>query len=87
MPEIPNSDNTFHQDGAPYIVANEASRIINVSEERTQGYTVIAVTTFKSREDLEYYDKQCPAHKKLREFIAPRRTGYSVLHYESNLGP
>ncbi|KIW99777.1 uncharacterized protein Z518_10705 [Rhinocladiella mackenziei CBS 650.93] len=78
---------TAQKDGAPYIVANEASRVLNTSEERSQGYTLIAVTTFKSKEDFDYYDKQCPSHKRLREFIAPRRTGYAMLQHESELGP
>lgn len=78
---------TAQKDGAPYIVANEASRIINSSDERSQGYTLVGATTFKSREDVEYYDNECPSHRKLREFIAPRRTGAAVLHYESELGP
>ncbi|KAK5317125.1 hypothetical protein LTR93_008900 [Exophiala xenobiotica] len=75
------------KDGAPYIVSNEATRVTNASEERAQGYTLIGVTIFKSREDFDYYDKQCAAHKKLREFIAPRRTGVATLQYESELGP
>ncbi|OAL40553.1 hypothetical protein AYO20_00289 [Fonsecaea nubica] len=79
--------NTAQKDGKPYIVSNEASRVINSSEERSQGYTVIAVTTFKSREDVDYYDKGCAAHKKLREFISTRRTGVATVHFESDLGP
>lgn len=77
----------YDQNGAPYIVSNEASRVINSSEERSQGFTIIAVTTFNSKEDVDYYDKECSAHRKLREFIAPRRTGFATLHYESTLGP
>ncbi|EXJ92070.1 hypothetical protein A1O3_00620 [Capronia epimyces CBS 606.96] len=77
---------TAEKDGRPYIVSNEANRVLNTAEERSQGYTLVAVTTFKSREDVEYYDKQCSAHKKVREFIAPRRTGFATLHYESELG-
>ncbi|OAP64991.1 hypothetical protein AYL99_00963 [Fonsecaea erecta] len=76
---------TAQKDGQPYIVSNEATRVINSSEERSQGYTVIAVTTFKSREDVDFYDKGCAAHKKLREFITPRRTGFATLHYESDI--
>ncbi|KIW94240.1 uncharacterized protein Z519_05556 [Cladophialophora bantiana CBS 173.52] len=75
------------KDGKPYILSNEATRVLNSSEERSQGYTLVAVTTFKSREDVEYYDKGCAAHKKLREFITPRRTGFATIHYESELGP
>ncbi|EXJ93769.1 hypothetical protein A1O1_02162, partial [Capronia coronata CBS 617.96] len=72
-------------DGKPYIVANEANRVLNTSDERSQGYTLVSVTTFKTKEDVEFYDKQCPAHRKLREFAAPRRTGVATLHYESDL--
>ncbi|KAL2401036.1 hypothetical protein ABEF95_016761 [Exophiala dermatitidis] len=78
---------TAEKEGQKYIVSNEANRVLNTSEERSQGYTIVAVTTFKSKEDVEYYDKQCAAHKKLREFIAPRRTGFATLHYGSELGP
>jgi len=76
---------TAQKDGTPYIVSNEAKRVLNASEERAQGYTIISVTTFKSHEDHEYYDKECASHRKLREFIAPRRTGFATLHYESDL--
>jgi hypothetical protein len=47
---------------------------------------MLAVTVFKSREDFDYYDKECAAHKKLREFITPRRTGFATIQYESELG-
>ncbi|KAI1614936.1 glutamate-cysteine ligase-domain-containing protein [Exophiala viscosa] len=70
---------TAEKNGAPYIVANEAARVINSSEERSQGFTVIAITTFKSKEDVEYYDKGCAAHKKLREFVATRRNGRRMI--------
>ncbi|KAK4947314.1 hypothetical protein LTR10_013682 [Elasticomyces elasticus] len=76
---------TAQKNGAPYIFSNEASRVLNSSEERAQGFTVIAITTFDSMEDVEYYDKECAAHKKLREFIATRRTGFATLHFASEL--
>ncbi|KIW12156.1 hypothetical protein PV08_09431 [Exophiala spinifera] len=76
---------TDTQDGAPYIISNEAARVANASEERAQGYTLIAVTTFKSREDFEYYDKQCEAHAKIRSFIGARRNGVATFQYESEL--
>lgn len=78
---------TAEKDGAPYIVANEASRVLNSSEERSQGYTLISVTTFKSKADVEYYDNGCASHRKLREFIGARRKGVATIHYESELGP
>ncbi|ETI20707.1 hypothetical protein G647_07049 [Cladophialophora carrionii CBS 160.54] len=78
---------TAQKDGKPYIISNEATRVTNSSDERAQGYTMLAVTVFKSREDFDYYDKECAAHKKLREFITPRRTGFATIQYESELGP
>ncbi|KEF54151.1 uncharacterized protein A1O9_09946 [Exophiala aquamarina CBS 119918] len=77
---------TAQKDGASYIVANEARRIENAAEERSQGYTLISITTFNSKEDYNYYDKQCSAHAKLRDFAATRRTGVAVLQLESDLG-
>ncbi|KAK5044637.1 hypothetical protein LTR84_010651 [Exophiala bonariae] len=77
---------TAEKDGKPYIVANEARRIENAAEERAQGYTLISITTFKSKEDYDYYDKQCAAHAKLREFATSRRTGFATLQLESDLG-
>ena len=76
----------YLQDGAPYIISNEANRVANHTEERAQGYSVISITTFKSLEDYEYYDKECKAHAKLRDYAATIRTGFATLQFESDLG-
>lgn len=78
---------TFRQDGKPYIISNEANRVINTSEERTQGYTIAVQATFANREDVEYYDKECEAHKALRALATPKRTGIAMLLFESDLKP
>ncbi|KAJ9613042.1 hypothetical protein H2200_002983 [Cladophialophora chaetospira] len=79
--------NTAQKDGKPYIISNEATRVkvTKTDDEPAEGYTLIGVTTFKSREDFDYYDNECAAHKKLREFIASRRKGFTTLQYESEL--
>ena len=48
---------------------------------------MLGVTVFKSKEDFDYYDDGCAAHKKLREFIAPRRTAFATFQYDSEVGP
>jgi hypothetical protein len=46
---------------------------------------MMGVTVFGSEADYDFYDKECPAHKKLREFIAPKREGVMVVRYNSDL--
>jgi hypothetical protein len=46
---------------------------------------MLGVSVFKSNEDYDYYDKECEAHQKLRAFIAPRRTGFATIRYDSEL--
>ena len=50
-------------------------RIYNTSEARSRGYTVAVVSVFSSREDLDYYDKQCEAHKRFKEACAGHHEG------------
>jgi hypothetical protein len=70
------------QGGKPYIVSNEANRILNASKDGG-GYTVMGVTTFRSIEDNDYYDNECEAHAKFKEIVKPRRGGYTVYLIES----
>lgn len=42
-------------------------------------------TTFASREDVEYYDKECLAHKELKAVVTPVRTDYATLLFESEV--
>jgi hypothetical protein len=37
-----------------------------LKDERSLGYTIKATTTFANRQDMEYYDKECPAHAALK---------------------
>jgi hypothetical protein len=56
----------FIQDGRPYILSVEANRPVN--DPRTQGFNVLAQTTFSSLEDVKYYDEKCEAHASLKAF-------------------
>lgn len=51
----------LYQDGKPYILSVDAHQPAN--DPRTQGYNVLAHTTFSSFDDVKYYDEQCEAHK------------------------
>ncbi|KAF2812511.1 uncharacterized protein BDZ99DRAFT_461184 [Mytilinidion resinicola] len=49
----------------PYIFAASTSKLHE--EPRNQGYTVVARIIFHSMADMEYYDKECPAHAAIKE--------------------
>lgn len=53
------------QDGKPYILDIQAYKTI--SDQRNQGYSIVAWTKFKNEEDMKYYDSECAAHKKLKQ--------------------
>jgi len=61
------------QDGKPYILSVEAQRPVN--DPRTQGFNVLAQTTFSSLEDVKYYDEKCEAHASLKAFAKERVAG------------
>lgn len=72
-----------YQDGKRYILSCDANRVYNHSEERSQGYTVAVQSTFASKEDVDYYDKECEAHKELKKVSTPAHKGLCTLLMES----
>lgn len=36
---------------------------------KEQGYTFVARSVFKNKEDMEYYDKECEAHLAFKMFL------------------
>ena len=56
----------LNQDGKPYIVSNVARRITNTDSPLSEGFTISSQSIFKNKEDHEFYDKGCPAHKELK---------------------
>lgn len=52
------------QDGKPYIAYVCAGQALD--DARSNGYTVVSKTEFRSLEDMRYYDEECEAHKALK---------------------
>jgi hypothetical protein len=46
-----------------------------VNDPRTQGYNVLAYTTFSSLDDVKYYDEKCEAHAALKAFAKEKVAG------------
>ncbi|KAF4548712.1 Hypothetical protein D9617_26g079270 [Elsinoe fawcettii] len=69
------------KDGKPYIIAAKAGR--TEEDQRNQGYTIVAQTTFSSKEDFEYYDKQCEAHGEIRKFAGSVHQGVMMAYFKS----
>jgi len=63
------------KNGNPYILSLEAGPTYD--DARNQGFTFVAKTVFKNREDHDFYDKDCPAHKVFKQTLAGR--GIDVL--------
>jgi len=61
------------KDGKPYMVGCSASKLHN--DPRSQGYTLVARTSFHSLEDMKYYDEECDAHKALKGVVGPKVAG------------
>ena len=82
LPISPSLTNLQLQDSKPYILSCIASRVYNTSEARSEGYTVAVQSTFASKEDVEFYDKECPAHKELKKVTTPAHRGLCTLLME-----
>jgi len=54
-----------NQDNKPCI-SNTARKILNTDAAISGGYTVAAQSVFSSKEDHDFYDSKCPAHKELK---------------------
>ncbi|KAE8334475.1 hypothetical protein BDV24DRAFT_156829 [Aspergillus arachidicola] len=63
----------------PYIVSVQAGRTL--PDARTKGYTLAVKTTFRDMEDMNFYDHDCEAHKRLKSVAAPKRDGDVLTAY------
>ncbi|KAH8744198.1 stress responsive A/B barrel domain-containing protein [Diaporthe sp. PMI_573] len=73
------------KDGAPYILSIAAGRAL--PDQRSQGYTLVAKTTFRTLQDMQYYDSGCEAHARFKELAGPRRTGdVLTVYFEDAVG-
>jgi hypothetical protein len=94
IPEEQDQKKLFHfyrtvkqdalKDGKPYILSASAGPTF--TDQRNRGFTVAAVTKFSSEEDMKYYDDECPAHAKLKEFAKSVRNEFIMAYFEDVLG-
>ncbi|KAL6709229.1 hypothetical protein ACN47E_002045 [Coniothyrium glycines] len=71
------------KDGERYILSVEAGE--TQGDQRTQGYTIAATSTFKNQEDFEFYDKECTAHDELRTFARSVSQGFCMVYFTTGL--
>ena len=70
---LPKTLTRCSQDGKPYILSSACGPAAD--EPRANGYNFVARTTFASKEDMDFYDNQCPAHKDLKISIKDKVAG------------
>ncbi|KAF4455619.1 hypothetical protein F53441_2088 [Fusarium austroafricanum] len=71
------------KDGKPYISSVQAGKA--KADQRAQGFTVVAISTFASQEDFNYYDTQCAAHLELRTFAKGVNEGFAMIYFENEV--
>ncbi|KAF2656333.1 hypothetical protein K491DRAFT_390065 [Lophiostoma macrostomum CBS 122681] len=67
------------KDDKQYISVAKAER--TYKDDRNQGFTLVARTVFNSVEDMNYYDKDCEAHKKIKALVGPKVAGPPLVVY------
>jgi len=55
------------KDGAPYILSMEAGPA--EGSVKDMGYTFVAKSVFKNKEDMTYYEKECAGHMEYKDFL------------------
>ena len=67
------------QNNEPYIISNAARKVLNPSSPLSEGYTIMSQSIFKNHSDHDFYDKECPAHKTLKQTTSRVRTGVMTI--------
>ncbi|KAI4728062.1 hypothetical protein E4T49_04201 [Aureobasidium sp. EXF-10728] len=65
------------KDGNPYILRCTAGPAL--ADQRSQGYTLAAQTTFSSLDDMKYYDNDCEAHAALKAVAKGKVDGVPLM--------
>jgi len=60
-------------------VSNAARKVLNTSSPLSEGYTIMSQSIFKDHSDHDFYDKECPAHKMLKQTTSRVRTGVMTI--------
>ncbi|KAJ5053772.1 uncharacterized protein L3040_000063 [Drepanopeziza brunnea f. sp. 'multigermtubi'] len=72
---------TATKNGKPYILSLEAGPAY--ADARSQGYTLVAKSEFRSLDDMKYYDEACEAHQKLKTNVKTLGSeGVMTIYYE-----
>ncbi|OHX00449.1 stress responsive alpha beta barrel domain-containing protein, partial [Colletotrichum incanum] len=69
--------------GKPYIVSVKAG--LAVADQRAQGFTLAAVSTFASKEDMDYYDESCAAHQELKVIAKDTHQGFAMVFFQDQV--
>ena len=56
---------------------------LTFEDQRNQGFTVVAVTVFKSKQDIDYYDNECQAHAALKAIAKSVHQGLVMVFFEN----
>ncbi|EAT86493.1 hypothetical protein SNOG_06662 [Parastagonospora nodorum SN15] len=59
----------LQRDGNPYVQMAAANP--SHDDPRSQGYTLVARTVFECKEDMDFYDNECEAHKAIKAVLKP----------------
>ncbi|OLN98011.1 hypothetical protein CCHL11_06856 [Colletotrichum chlorophyti] len=71
------------KDGKPYILSVKAG--LAVPDQRAQGFTIAAVSSFASREDMDYYDNECVAHAELKVIAKGSHQGFAMVFFKEQV--
>ncbi|GKT93436.1 stress responsive A/B barrel domain-containing protein [Colletotrichum tofieldiae] len=56
-----------------------------VADQRAQGFTIAAVSTFASKEDMDYYDNGCATHQELKSIAKGSHQGFAMVFFQDQV--
>ncbi|KAF2441930.1 stress responsive A/B barrel domain-containing protein [Karstenula rhodostoma CBS 690.94] len=68
------------KDGNPYLLSVTAGPTFE--DPRSQGFNFAAISKFKNKEDMVYYDEECAAHAALKAFAKDVIQGIMMVYLE-----
>ncbi|KAG4425872.1 hypothetical protein IFR04_001079 [Cadophora malorum] len=70
-------------DGKPYIKLVDAGTA--QEDQRAQGFTIAAISTFSSLRDINFYDSRCITQQRLRNLAKTVNQELSMVYFNSIL--
>ena len=74
---------SLYQDGKPYIKLVDAGTA--QEDQRAQGFTIAAISTFSSLRDINFYDSRCITQQRLRNLAKTVNQELSMVYFNSIL--